>query len=321
MFFKRNLSNIYYMTQLYEIKVGLSPNQKNNLVKAYRNKETIILRLSKDSLTGGDTLYVPSNIVKRLDTSRKLKKGMDIKLSKSNIRKQVGGNLLSTILSVGRMFGPTLAKTLGLSALAGAASEGASQIVKKISGRGQGSELFRTDTLLSKNLKGGHQTGGFFLPYENIEKILPYSSMLTNKQAKDIYNAMKTGSGVPITPTKEQRGGFLGALLAGIAAPLVIDALKGLTGSGAPQMGLPKMRSPRSIPPRPIPPRPSNQDGGLVIPRDWIPPPFYGNWSDQTMGAGKKKKAPKKKPPNKGKGLLLGKNSPFKNVPLLNILL
>ena len=294
------------MTQLYEIKVGLSPNQKKNLFRAYRNKETIILRLSKDSLTGGDTLYVPSNIVKRLDTSRKLKKGMDIKLSKSNIRKQVGGNLVSTILSVGRTFGPTLAKTLGLSALAGAASEGASQIVKKISGRGQGS-LKRTDTLL---LRGG-QTGGFFLPHENIEKILPYSSMLTNKQAKDIYNAMKTGSGVPITPTKEQRGGFLGALLAGIAAPLVIDALKGLTGSGAPQMGLPKIRAPRSIPPRP-----SNQDGGLVIPRDWRSPPFYGNWPDQTMGAGKKKKRPKK-----GKGLLLGKNSPFKNVPLLNILL
>ena len=179
MFFKRNLANIYYMTQLYEIKVGLSPNQKMNLSRAYRQKETIILRLS---LTGGDTLYVPSNIVKRLDKNRKLKKGMDIKLSKTNIRKQVGGNLLSTILRVGRTFGPTLAKTLGLSALAGAASEGASQIAKKISGRGE--------------------TGGFLLPYENIEKILPYSRMLTNKQAKDIYHAMQTGSGVHITPTK-----------------------------------------------------------------------------------------------------------------------
>ena len=231
--------------------------------------------------------------MKRLDTSRKLKKGMDIKLSKSNIRKQVGGNLLSTILSVGRTFGPTLAKTLGLSALAGAASEGASQIVKKISGRGQ--------------------TGGFFLPHENIEKILPYSSILTNKQAKDIYNAMKPGSGVSITPTKEQRGGFLGALLAGIAAPLVIDALKGLTGSGAPQMGLPKIRAPRSIPPRPIPPRPSNQDGGLVIPRDWISPPFYGNWPDQTMGAGKKKKKTSKK----GKRAAVRKKQPVQKRPIV----
>ena len=276
MFFKRNLSNIYYMTELYEIKVGLSPNQKKNLSRAYRQKETIILRLSKDSLTGGDTLYVPSNIVKRLDKNRKLKKGMDIKLSKINIRKQIGGSLLSTILSVGRTFGPTLAKTLGLSALAGAASEGASQIVKKISGRGQ--------------------TGGLMLPYENIEKILPYSRMLTNKQAKDIYHAMQTGSGVHITPTKEQRGGFLGTLLAGIAAPLVIDALKGLTGSGAPQMGQPKRRPPRSVPK--LPPsgyqQSGKQDGGLVLPRNWRSPPFFGNWPDQTMGAGKKK-APKKK--------------------------
>ena len=52
------------MTQLYEIKVSLSPNQKNNLIKAYNQKETIFLRLTKDSLSGNDTLYVPQNIVK-----------------------------------------------------------------------------------------------------------------------------------------------------------------------------------------------------------------------------------------------------------------
>ncbi|MCV6628687.1 MAG: hypothetical protein OIF50_02390, partial [Flavobacteriaceae bacterium] len=59
---------------------------------------------------------------------------MDIKLSKSNIRKQVGGSLLSSILTMGRTFGPTVAKTLGLSALGGLASEGASQLMKKITG-------------------------------------------------------------------------------------------------------------------------------------------------------------------------------------------
>ena len=302
MFFKRNLSNIYYMTQLYEIKVGLSPNQKKNLSRAYRQKETIILRLSKDSLTGGDTLYVPSNIVKRLDKNRKLKKGMDIKLSKTNIRKQIGGSLLSTILSVGRTFGPTLAKTLGLSALAGAASEGASQIVKKISGRGQ--------------------TGGFLLPYENIEKILQYSRVLTDKQAKDIYHAMQTGSGVHITPTKEQRGGFLGTLLAGIAAPLVIDALKGLTRSGAPQLGMPKRRPPRSLPKIPQLPtagyrQSGKQDGGLVLPRNWRSPPVFGNWPDQTMGAGKKKNEKKKKNSQKRQRSSAGKKQSIQKRPIV----
>ena len=62
---------------------------------------------------------------------------MEIKLAKTNIRNQVGGNLLTSILGLGRTFATTIAKTLGLSALAGLASEGASRVVKKITGRGQ----------------------------------------------------------------------------------------------------------------------------------------------------------------------------------------
>ena len=285
------------MTQLYEIKVSLSPNQKKNLSNAYHKRETIILRLTKDSLSGNDTLYVPSNILKRLTKNRRLNKGMDIKLAKTNIRKQVGGSLLSTVLSIGKMFAPTLAKTLGLSALAGAASEGASQIVKKISGKGV-------------------QTGGFLIPQNKINQLITYKHLLTDKQKKDILTALQTGSGVHIRPTKVQRGGFLGTLLASIGVPLVLDALKGLTGSGAPQMGLPKQRLPRSIPNKPTPTKNNNQDGGLVLPYNYRSPPFIGSWPDQTIGMGQKKKAQKK-----GKGLLLGQNSPFKNAPLLNILL
>ena len=284
------------MTQLYEIKVSLSPNQKKNLSKAYHKRETIVLRLTKDSLSGNDTLYVPQNIVKRLDKNRKLKKGMEVKLSKTNIRKQVGGSLLSTVLALGRSFGPTIAKTLGLSALGGLASEGASQIVKKISGKGQ--------------------TGGFLIPQNKIDQLITYKHLLTTKQKKDILNALQTGSGVHIKPSKTQKGGFLGTLLASIGVPLAINAIKKLTGQGAPQMGQPRPR------PRRSPPKPSNinQNGGLVMP--YRPPPFYGNWPDDTIGMGTKK--PKKTKSNKkksqGRGLLLGKDSPLKNVPLLNIL-
>lgn len=75
------------MTELYEIKFKLSPNQKKNLAQAYQNRETIVLRLTKGSLSGNGTLYVPATVVKRLNKNRQLKKGMDIKLSKTNIRK------------------------------------------------------------------------------------------------------------------------------------------------------------------------------------------------------------------------------------------
>ena len=105
------------MTQLFEFNVKLSPNQKKDLSSAYKKRETILVRSSNNALTGSDTLYLPV----RLNKNKQLKKGMDIKLSKTNIRKQVGGSLLNTILSLGKTLLPTLGKTLGLSTLAGAA--------------------------------------------------------------------------------------------------------------------------------------------------------------------------------------------------------
>ena len=75
------------MTQLFEIKVKLSENQKKNIGDAYCKRETIVIRLTNDSLHGNDTLYVPATVKKRLEKNRKENKGMDIKLSKTNIRK------------------------------------------------------------------------------------------------------------------------------------------------------------------------------------------------------------------------------------------
>ena len=260
----QKLNNIYYirkMTQLFEINVKLSENQKKNLSSAYHKRETIVLRLGNDSLRGNDTLHVPAMVKKRLEKNRKLNKGMDIKLAKTNIRKQVGGNLLTSILALGRAFGTTIAKTMGLSALAGLASEGASQIVKKISGKGA-------------------QTGGFLIPQKKIDKLIANKHLLSTNQKKDILEALQSGSGVRIKPTKTQSGGFLGALLPSIGIPL---ALKVLTGKGAPKIGLP-----------PYPPQ-----GGRGAPRMGIypgnPPPFIGVIKLVIKLVWEKKRRPKKR--------------------------
>ena len=247
------------MTQLYEIKVSLSPNQKKNLSNAYHKRETIVLRLTKDSLSGNDTLYVPSNVVKRLKKNQKLRKRMDIKLAKTNIRKQVGGSLLTSILTLGRTLVPTLGKTLGLSALAGLASEGTSQIVKKISGN-------------------GIQSGGFLIPQNKIDQLIAYKHLLINKQKKDILNSLQSGGQIVVKPTKSQYGGFLGTLLASIGLPLAIEAIKKITweaprmgsyvkkeGTGAPRLGM------------------------------YQPPPFIGTWEQVRKGGGKTKLPKKQK--------------------------
>ena len=246
------------MTQLFEIKVKLSDNQKKNISNAYRKRETVVIRLTNDSLNGGDTLYVPAMVKKRLEKNRKENKGIDIKLSETNIRKQVGGSLLTSILSLGRVFGPTIAKTIGLSALAGATSAGASQLVKKIAGKGV-------------------KTGGFLIPQNKIDKLIANKHLLSAKQKKDtcILNALQSGSGVFVKPTKTQSGGFLGTLLASIGIPMV---LKALTGRGAPQIGLPP------------PPK-----GGRGAPRMgmYSPPPYIGTWNK--VGMGKKKQTKRKR--------------------------
>ena len=245
------------MTQLFEIKVKLSENQKKNIGDAYRKRETVVIRLTNDSLRGNDTLYVPAMMKKRLEKNRRKKKGMDIKLSKTNIRKQVGGSLLTSALALARTFGPTIAKTLGLSALGGLASEGASQIVKKIAGKGV-------------------QKGGFLIPQNKIDKLIANKHLLSEKQKKDIIKALQSGSGfVVIKPTKTQSGGFLGTLLASIGVPMILNAL---TGKGAPKIGLP------------IPP----PQGGRGAPRMGMynPPPFIGTWDKFGMGI---KKSPQKK--------------------------
>ena len=266
------------MTELYEIKVRLSDNQKKNLSNAYHKRETIVLRLTNNSLNGNDTLYVPAMIKKRLEKNRKLNKGMDIKLAKTNIRNQIGGSLLSTVLSLGMRALPTIGKTLGLSALGGLAEAGA----KKLIGSGQ-------------------QTGGFLIPQDKINKLIEYKHLLSTKQKQDILNALQSGSGVRIKPTKTQSGGFLGTLLASIGIPLALDLVKKMTGKGTPRMGMPPWFK-----------------NGTGAPRMGMPPPFY-SYPPYVTGNGKKKKTSAKK--KSGKGLLLGKNSPFRNIPIIGDIL
>ena len=183
---------------------------------------------------------------------------MDIKLAKTNIRKQVGGSLLSTVLSLGMRALPAIGKTLGLSALGGLAEAGA----KKLIGSGQ---------------KGGALPLPMMIPFNAINQLMPYVNMFTTKQQRDILNAAQTGSGVKITPTKTQSGGFLGTLLASIGIPLALDLVKKMTGKGAPRVG-----------------RPPWTKNGTGAPRMGMTPPFF-SYPPYVTGYGKKKKPRPKK--------------------------
>ena len=143
-----------------------------------------------------------------------MNKGMYIKLSKTNTRKQVGYGIFSALMPIARSVLLTIGKTLGLSALVGLASEGAGQLVKKIARKGQ--------------------TGGFMIPKNIIALLIAYKHLLTAKQKQGILNALQTGGHVLIKPTRVQMGGGLGTILASIGIPIAIDLVKKVTGKGAP---------------------------------------------------------------------------------------
>ena len=99
-------------------------------------------------------------------------------------------------------------------------------------------------------------------------------------RSRIFFNALQTGSGVHIKPTKTQLGNGLGTILASIGIPLTIEMVEKITGKGAPLLG----KSTRSIP--------KTSQGGTGAPRLGIhqpPPPFIGTW-EQMRGGGKKKK-------------------------------
>ena len=157
---------------------------------------------------------------------------------------------------------------MGLSALAGLASEGASQVVKKISGNGT-------------------QKGGFLIPQNRIDKLIANKHLLTAKQKRDILDALQSGSGVVIKPTRKQSGGFLGTLLASIGIPM---ALKALTGSG---LHVEKSRPKRSITVY-VPPKKKGKGKNNKMMMPYQPPPFIGNWKNP-IGLGIKQKKGRKK--------------------------
>ena len=237
------------MSTLHKINVSLSDGQKRKLAKAYRDREEVSIKLAHKNLSGGDTLMVPQNIVKRLAKSKSSGKGtcIQIKIARANIRKQTGSGIASSILPVLKNVAPTLGKTLGLSALAGLASEGASQIVKKITGGAM-----------------------FQVPNQHLYRLAMMDNLLTKGQIRDLAKAYTDGSDMMFKITNKQVGNGIGSILATIGIPLILDAIrgKGVKGRGGPRIGK------------------ISGGAGPRVGLPGIPPPIIGSW---TRGRGKKK--------------------------------
>ena len=273
------------MTTYIEYGVKLSDDQKSKLLSAIQNKSLITLRLKHSHLKGPDELMLTQRQIEKIKKSLANGTGSDLKISKTQITRSVkrGGNLFTSLASLGAKLLPFAIK--GVSKAAPAIATGA---------------LNAAGELGLKKLFGR----GISIPKKFWRFLPPFSNEFTQGQIDQINKVFKTGGRLVIKPTQKQiEGGLLGTL-ASIGIPMAISLLPKLIGSGL-QVDRGSSSNTRNVY------VPHTQGEG------YYPPPFNGSW-ENPIGMGVKKKAKKN---SKGKGILLGKNSPFNSIPIIGDIL
>ena len=272
-----------------EYKVNLSQGQKAKLAKAIKDGSALKLRLGKNSLSGNDELLLSPRQIAKLQKAKKNNTGAEISFSKSSIRKSIkqGGSLWTSLLKL------TPFLTKGVSKVAphlatGAVSALGSLGIDKIFGKGMQGGAILPNAIVKMLQKG------IEVPVKFLVNLINMKEMLTNAQKTLIGKGLQSGKGIVLKPTKRQiHGGLLGTLAA-IGIPMAIELASKIFGKG--------LHVPRKA------------AAGLQVsqkPFLWQPSPFYGTWGKgQGRGRGKK-----------GKGLLLGENSPFNQIPILGAIL
>ena len=295
-----------------EYKVNLSQGQKAKLAKAIKDGSALKLRLSKNALSGPDELMLSPRQIAKLQKAKRNNSGVEISFSKSSIRKSVkqGGSLWTSLISLGAKALPFVTK--GVSKVAphlatGALSALGSLGIDKIFGKGMQQGGAAQATLLPDAIVKMLQKG-IEVPVKFLVNLINMREMLTNAQKTLIGKGLQSGKGIVLKPTKRQiHGGFLGTLAA-IGIPMAIELASKIFGSG--------LQTPRKAGGKGLQ---TPRKGGMGVgqglqvsqkPFLWQPPPFYGTWEGQGRGKGKK-----------GKGLLLGENSPFNHIPILGAIL
>ena len=184
--------------------VNLSIGQRRNLAKAIQNRSAVSLKLKKDELIGNDELYLTKTQIAKIVRAKNSNKGVLLKISKTQVRNVVkhGSSLFSSLMKIGTKILPTMTKILP--------------------GVATGALSALTDLGLSKAL-----SGGYMVKPDRFKDLIPYKGLLTEKQIKDMIKANKNKKPLVINPTRAQKGGFLGSLLATIGIPLLVQALTG----------------------------------------------------------------------------------------------
>ena len=192
------------MTQYYSYNIGLTTGQKDKLLDAYKKR-------GNDQLTGNYKVLLTKTQINRIKKSLNENRGVDLTFSQTQMRKQIGGFLRPIIRSI-------------LPIVKGPAMKLASNLA---SGAVSGLGSWETKKILGDGL--------FNVPQNKIDQLIKHKNLLTKSQKEQIINALQTRGSLVIQLTPQQRGGFLGTLLASVGVPNAISG-RGLQLKGIVEM-------------------------------------------------------------------------------------
>ena len=119
----------------HDYSLNLTQNQKQKIANAYKSKTSVSVRLTNASLQtkGNVSLQLTSRQINRINKAKASGHGIQINFSKTQLQKQ--GGFLSSLLNLGKLVLPFLAKkvlpTLGLAAASGAIQGATNKAVNK----------------------------------------------------------------------------------------------------------------------------------------------------------------------------------------------
>ena len=132
------------MSQYTAHTVQLSDNQKAKLHRAVKSGSTVSLKLSHAQLTGRDPLPLTQTQINHIQKSHNAGVGYVLKLSEPQVRNIVTGGFLPLLLGA--------LGALATGALSGAASYGATKLLKNVAGDGFGEAYIQNTAAIGKGV-------------------------------------------------------------------------------------------------------------------------------------------------------------------------
>ena len=153
------------MTNYSSYGVNLSERQKVRLARAIKNNSPVTLRLGKNGkLSGKDELMLTKSQIGKIKKAAAKGTGVDIKISKTEVRKAVGGSVMTSLAAIGAKALPMVTK-----------------FIPKVAAPLATGAVSALGSLGVEKLFGSGQTGGFLIPDSKIDLLIKNKGLLTKK--------------------------------------------------------------------------------------------------------------------------------------------